>query len=206
MKFLRSKKDVFLDQAIAELRGEEPDAKTLSASAERVWQKLQAGEGEEFATNALQSIRGCDDIRALLPAFHQQELTPARALLVEDHLRECVTCRAYAHGRGVAGATRIDWRMEPTSRGFQWSFAKLASVAAAAVLLVALIWTGRNWYFAGPPGTRARVDSIEGQAFRIGPASDRPIKVGDELSQGEFIRTAATSAPKCGSLMARKWK
>ncbi len=71
-----------------------------------------------------------------------------------------------------------------------------ASVAAAAVLLVALIWTGRNWYFAGPPGTRARVDSIEGQAFRIGPASDRPIKVGDELSQGEFIRTAANSRAK----------
>ncbi|MGC1417668.1 MAG: FecR domain-containing protein [Candidatus Acidiferrum sp.] len=196
MKFFRSKKDVFLDQAIAELRGEKPDARTLSASAERVWQKVQAAEGEEFATNALQSIRGCDDVRALLPAFHQHELTPARALLVEDHLRECVACRAYAHGRGVAGATRIDWRMEPTSRGFQWSFAKLVSVAAAAVLLVALIWAGRNFYFAGPPGSRARVDSIEGQAFLIGPASDRPIKVGDELSQGEFIRTAANSRAK----------
>jgi hypothetical protein len=196
MRFFRSKKDVFLDETIAELRGEEPDAKTLSASAERVWQKLQAAEGEDSATNALQPIRGCDDIRTLLPAFHQHELTPARALLVEDHLRECVACRSYAHGRGIGSATRVDWRMEPASRGFQWSFARLASMAAAAVLLVALIWAGRDFYFAGPAGSRARVDSLEGQAFRIGSASDRPIKVGDELSQGEFIRTAANSRAK----------
>lgn len=196
MKFFRSKKDVFLDRAIAELRGEDPDTKTLSASAERVWQKLQAAEGAETTTSALQPIRGCADIRALLPAFHQQELTPARALLVEAHLRECVSCRSYAHGRGIAGANGLDWRMKPTARGFQWSFARWSFAAAALILLVALAWTGRNWYFAGPPGTRARVDSIEGQAFRIGPASESALKLGDELSQGEFIRTAANSRAK----------
>ncbi|MGC1366739.1 MAG: FecR domain-containing protein [Candidatus Acidiferrum sp.] len=196
MKFFRSKQDAYLEQAISELRGDEPDAKTLSASAERVWQKLQSAEGEELATSALHPIRGCADIRALLPAFHQQELAPARALLVEDHLRECVSCRSYAHGRGVAGAAGAGWRMEPVSRGFQWSFAKLSFAAASVVLLVALVWTGRNWYFAGPAGRRARVDSLDGQAYRVGPASERPVKVGDELSQGEFIRTAANSRAK----------
>ena len=68
--------------------------------------------------------------------------------------------------------------------------------AAAAVLLVALIWTGRNWYFAGPPGGRARIDSIEGQAYRVGPTNESALKLGDELSQGEFIRTAANSRAK----------
>jgi hypothetical protein len=196
MKLFRSKQDAYLDQAISELRGEQPDAKTLSASAERVWQRLQTGEGEEDASSVQQPIRGCADIRSLLPAFHQKELPPARALIVEDHLRECISCRSYAYDRGVDGANRVSWRMEPGARGFQWSFVRLSFAATTVALLVALVWTGRNWYFAGPPGNRARIDSIEGQAYRIGPAGERLLKLGDEVGEGEFIRTAANSHAK----------
>src|SRR5713226_20321 len=196
MKLFRSKQDARLDQAVSELRGEQPDAETLSASAERVWQRVQTGEGEEAATSGLQAIRGCADIRTLLPAFHRHELPPARALIVEDHLRECVLCRSYAYGRGVDDATSVNWRMEPGARGFQWSFARLSFAAAAVALLVGLVWTGRNWYFAGPPGSRARIDSIEGQAYRIDAAGERALKLGDEVGEGEFIRTAANSHAK----------
>lgn len=196
MKLFRSKKDAFLEQAISELRGEVPDTKLLSASAERVWLKLQTAQGEEAAAGALQPIRGCADIRALLPSFHQERLSPARALIVRDHLRECASCRSFEHGRGVGRTKGIDWRMETVSRGFQWSFTKLSFAAATVVLLAALVWTGRDWYFAGPPGSRARIDSIEGQAFRIGPGSERALKLGDELGQGEFIRTSANSRAK----------
>src|SRR5271170_7403098 len=129
MKWFRSKQDAHLDRAISELRAEQPDAKTFAASAEHVWQKLQAGLGEEATTSALQPIRGCADIRALLPAFHQQELPPARALIVEDHLRECVSCRSYAHGRAVDSKSNVGWRMEPASRGFQWSFGGMSLAA-----------------------------------------------------------------------------
>jgi len=191
MKFFRSKQDARLEQAISELRAEQPDAKALSASAERVWQKLQAGLGDESTANALQPIRGCADIRALLPTFHQQELAPARALIVEDHLRECVSCRSYAHGRVVDGKTSADWRMEPVSRGFQWNFAKLSFAGSAFAVLLAAAWAGYIWYNAGPPGSRARIDSIAGQVYSIGWAGERTLKQGDEISQGEFIRTAA---------------
>ncbi|MGB7846917.1 MAG: FecR domain-containing protein [Candidatus Acidiferrum sp.] len=196
MKLFRSKQDSHLDQAISELRGEEPDAKKLSASAERVWQRLQAGEGEESATSALQPIRGCADIRSQLPAYHRQELPAARALIVEDHLRECVPCRSYAHGRGTDDAASVSWRMDREVRGFQWSFIKLSLAAVTVALLVALGWTGRNWYFAGPPGSRARIDSIKGQAYRIGPSGERALKLGDEVGEGEIIRTAANSHAK----------
>jgi hypothetical protein len=196
MKLFRSKQDTYLDRAISELRGEQPDAKTLSASAERVWQRLQAGEGEEAATSAPQPIRGCADIRSLLPAFHQQELPSARALIVADHLRECVSCRSYAYGRGFDGATSVNWRMEPASRGFQWSIVRLSFALATVALLVALVWTGRNWYFAGPTGSRARIDSIEGQAYGIGAAGGRVLKTGDEVGEDELIRTAANSHAK----------
>src|SRR5271169_2389734 len=193
MNFFRSKQDARLDQAISELRAEQPDAKTLSASAEHVWQKLQEGLGEEATADALQPIRGCADIRALLPAFHQQELAPARALIVEDHLKECVSCRSYAHGRAVDGKTSVNWRMEPASRGFQWSFGSLSFAAASLAVLVALVWAGHNWYVDGPPGNRGRIDSIAGLAYRVGPTGEQMLKLGDEVSQGEFIRTAANS-------------
>jgi hypothetical protein len=193
MNFFRSKQDARLDQAISELRAEQPDAKTLSASAERVWQKLQAGVGEEATAGALPPIRGCADIRRMLPAFHQQELPPARALIVEDHLRECVSCRSYAHGRAVDGKSSVNWRMEPASRGFQWSFGSLSFAAAALAVLVALVWTGYSWYTAGPPGSRARIDSIAGLAYRVGPSGEHALKLGDEVAQSEFIRTAANS-------------
>jgi hypothetical protein len=193
MNFFRSKQSDPLDQAISELRAEQPDAKTLSASAEHVWQKLQAGLGEDAATSALQPIRGCADIRALLPAFHQQELPEARALIVGHHLKECVSCRSYAHGRAVDSKSNISWRMEPTSRGFQWSFSTLSFAAASLAVLVALVWVGRTWYIDGPPGSRARIDSIAGVAYRVGPTGEHTLKMGDEISQGEFIRTAADS-------------
>ncbi len=193
MNFFRSKQNDPLDQAISELRAEQPDAKTLSASAEHVWQKLQAGLGEDAASSALQPIRGCADIRALLPAFHQQELPEARALIVEHHLKECVSCRSYAHGRAVDAKSNISWRMEPTSRGFQWSFSTLSFAAASLAVLVALIWVGRTWYIDGPSGSRARIDSIAGLAYRVGPTGQHALKMGDEIAQGEFIRTAAGS-------------
>jgi hypothetical protein len=196
MKLFRSKQDAYLDQAISELRGQEPDAKTLSASAERVWQLLQTGEGEGVAASAVQPIRGCADIRSLLPALHRQELPAARTLIVRDHLRECVSCRSHAYGRQVDGAASVNWRMEPKARGFQWSVVRLSLAAAGVALLVAAVWIGRNWYVAGPPGSRARMGSIEGQAYRIGSAGERALKQGDEVAQGEFIRTAANSRAK----------
>ena len=193
MKFFRSKEDARLDQAISQLRAEQPDAQTLAASAEHVWQKVQAGLGEEATATALHPIRGCADIRAMLPAFHQQELAPARALIVEDHLKECVSCRSFAHGRAVEGKAGTNWQMEPASRGFQWSFGGMSFAGAALALLVAVGWAGYSWYIAGPPGNRARIDSITGQAYSVGPTSERALKPGDEIVQGQFIRTAANS-------------
>ena len=193
MKLFRSKQDADLEQAISELRAQEPDAKTLSLSAQRVWQRLQTGQG---AISAVQLIRGCADIRSLLPAFHRQELPQTRVLIVRDHLRECLSCRSHASGRGVDGAATVGWQMEPGARGFQWSLVRLSFGAAAVAVLLAAVWIGRNWYFAGPPGTRARVDSIEGQAYRIGPAGERALKLGDEVGEGEFIRTGANSHAK----------
>jgi hypothetical protein len=191
MKLFRSKQDEFLDQAVAELRNVQPDAKTLAVSAERVWQRLQDAGGEELLA-ADQPIRGCDDIRTLLPGFYKKELSSARALIVEDHLRECVSCRSHVSGRATAAGGNANWHIEPAARGFQWNLANL-SLVAASILVVAVIWAGVRLYLATPPGSRADVASIQGQAYRVGASGVKLLNTGDRIGEGEFIRTAAGS-------------
>ncbi len=172
MNFFRSKQDDPLDQAISELRAEQPDAKTLSASAEHVWQKLQAGLGEDAATSALQPIRGCADIRALLPAFHQQELPEARALIVEHHLKECVSCRSYAHGRAVDASQMLAGAWNQPRAVSSGAFPHCLSRPLHWPCSLHWFGTGRTWYIDGPPGSRARIDSIAGVAYRVGPTGE----------------------------------
>lgn len=193
MKFFRSKRDSILDQAISGLRGDVPDAKTLSASAERVWQSLQTSRGDEAAASTLQVIHGCTDIRALLPSFYKKDLTAARALIVEDHLRECVACRSYVLGRGMEGGAAATWRMELASRSFQWSLTRLAFAGAVLAVLLSMVWAGRYWYFGELPGSRAQVVSLVGQAYRVSADGVRPLAQGDAVGPGEVIRTAAGS-------------
>jgi FecR protein/Protein of unknown function (DUF3352)/Putative zinc-finger len=189
----RAKRDSYLDQAISQVREDKPDAKSLSASAERVWKRIQADEGDVAAANSPQVIQGCADIRVLLPAFYKHELRPARASIVEDHLRECVSCRSYVQGRGLEADAARKWQMGTTGHGARWAFPRPFLVAAAAAVLVGLVWAGSSWYFAGLPGASARIGSAEGQIFAVSAKNIRMLKPGDEVDGEEFIRTAAGS-------------
>ena len=189
----RSKRDSRLDQAIAQVREDQPDAKSLSASAERLWRRIQAGEGDIASAKSPQVIQGCADIRALLPAFYEHELQPARASIVEDHLRECVSCRSYVHGRGLEADVAAKWQMETPGHRAHWTFARPLFVAAAGAVFVGLVWAGSSWYFAALPGARARVASAGGQIFAVSAKNIRMLKPGDEVDSKEFIRTGAGS-------------
>ena len=193
MKLFPSNRDSYLERAISELRAEQLDAKTLAASAERVWERLEAAEGAEAARGAGSLIRGCTDIRALLPAFHKQELTAARALIVEDHLRECVACRSYVQGRDLGAESGKRWQLDAAPRGWQWSFRRWALAGAALPLLAAMMWVARAWYFAPLPGSRGQIASLQGQVYSVGPERAAMLKQGDEIGDGEFVRTAAGS-------------
>jgi len=188
-----TKRDSCLDQAISQVREDQPDVESLAASARRVWQRIQAFEGDLAAAESPHVIQGCGDIRALLPAFYKHELRPARAAIVEDHLRECISCRAVVHGRGFEADAAANWQLETTAhvarRTSSWPF----FVAAAAAALVGLVWVGTSWYFAGPPGIRARIASADGQVFAVSAKNTRMLKSGDKVDSEEFIRTAAGS-------------
>ncbi len=173
-----------LAEALAAMRAEQPNPETMNAAGERVWQRVS----QELAAPARQidSIRSCADVLELLPQYRAGQLNTARALLVESHLHDCVSCRREAE----AGARTVPlpWKQElPKVRntGFRW-----VAVAAAVVLAGFTAYFVQGWFFSGPAGMRARVESLNGVIFRIGVGGEQPLKVGDEIAEGERARTA----------------
>src|ERR1700685_1850581 len=79
-----------LNQALASVRSDMPDHETMSAAGDRVWQHLSR---EVANAPQVEAIRGCADVKKLLLQYRGGQLAPARALLVESHLQECVACR-----------------------------------------------------------------------------------------------------------------
>ncbi|HEX7287754.1 MAG TPA: zf-HC2 domain-containing protein, partial [Candidatus Angelobacter sp.] len=116
-----------LNQALAQMRAEQPAAETIEAAGDRVWQRL----GQETAHAAVESIHGCEDVRLLLPEYRSGKLTAARALLVEAHLHECVDCRREAETGRHAAAVLEPWQHELPrggTGGFRWAMAAAAVV------------------------------------------------------------------------------
>ncbi|MGZ4897701.1 MAG: hypothetical protein ACXVJ0_14660, partial [Candidatus Angelobacter sp.] len=69
-----------LDHALTAMRAEQPDNETMNAAGDRVWQRVS--QEASFASPAqIVSIRGCEDVRTLLPQYRSGQLAPARALL-----------------------------------------------------------------------------------------------------------------------------
>jgi len=82
-----------LERAVTALREDQPDQETMQAAGQRVWQRLGEEAQASKPVSVSESIHGCEDIRALLPEHRSGKLPTAKALLVADHLRECVACR-----------------------------------------------------------------------------------------------------------------
>jgi hypothetical protein len=83
-----------LDEAVNRIRDEAIDDAVVEAAAARVWAKLSA--------QVHAPLRTCSDFQALIPDFKAGRLPESRALLVKDHLHECVACRRIYEGRVVA--------------------------------------------------------------------------------------------------------
>jgi FecR protein len=184
------KHDEELDQVISEIRGEEISAPALESAARRVWQRLHA---EDVAIGSSDVAPGCGAIRADLPLLKRGELSRARQLIVEDHLRECASCRAYAAGSPDPVATASNWRIEPSRAASRGSFARYGWAAAAVVLLAAAGLIVGERYLAGPAGSRAQIESVAGHAYLVSATNESPLKAGDQIGQDEMIRTASDS-------------
>ena len=170
-----------LDTAVEAMRNDMPSQRQVQEAGARVWSRLQS---VDVATD-VEQIRGCADVRQLLPGFAAGQLSASRALLVQDHLRECGACRDVAR---TGSAHQVVWEMPRATRS-RWGVPQFALAAAAVVVLL----TGSlltAWYFQSPPGMRAQVQSASGAIYRVTSHGDQPIAPGTELAEGEMVRTA----------------
>jgi hypothetical protein len=188
-----------VDRAVAAVHQDSPDAEAVRLAADRVWQRLSAEAAESTAeavaaADEVGSIRGCDDYQALIPAYMAGELAPARRLLLEDHSRECVSCRraliaARSAGTAAAAPARPHRTTVPQRHWLRF--------AAAAVLLLAVLGAGYlawdGWLGGGPVATVAAVDG-----GLLAVDSDRAAMArlagGAVLYAGEPVRTAKGSS------------
>lgn len=202
--------DAALDRAIALARSEAPEPATVEAAAARVWERLASGTDIAPAVPAavpvnagpIESIRGCADFTSLIPAYVAGGLTPARALLLEDHTRECLACRR-ALKEAKSGVTAADapaagWsatrpaaarRPAAAFRSRPAAFALAATLALVAgaglFFLLAELFTGG--------AEMARVASVQGDLFRVEGAGVAPVAAGEAVGEGEELRTAKGS-------------
>ncbi|RPH56238.1 zf-HC2 domain-containing protein, partial [bacterium] len=129
-----------LDDAIAQVANEPIDSRQVEEAAARVWARLahEGAAGAPLATTepatapAAGSLHGCEDFRSLIPAYLRGELAPARALLVEDHTRNCVPCR-----RALREAKEGRTQSRPAVAASR-PRNQMVWLAAAAVLVLAL--------------------------------------------------------------------
>ena len=183
---MRQHDDALLTAAIEALKKDEPGSEQMSISAMRVAGQLGIdGVGERMDDSMIES---CGDVQQLLASYRAGSLSAARSMLVEAHLHDCRGCqRRFQSGSGAAA---VDWSTPKPTRNVIWRPRAFgwALVPSLAVLVAAFFVYHAYWQV--PPGVRAEVQSIEGSAYRLSDSGGRPIAAGDELREGEHLRTA----------------
>src|SRR4051794_19877944 len=177
-----------LEHAMSEIANETVDEAVVEAAAARVWANVVAqahdaghAAGQDAGHVAL---RTCDDFQAQIADFKGGRLPEARALLVKDHLHECVACRRVYEGRIVTMPVQAaPRRMNYTAR---WAVA--AAVFAAAGLSV---WVAFDQF--GNRTGHAIVQTVNGTLYEILPTGIQMLAAGQELPDGIEIRTAKDS-------------
>ncbi len=184
-----------LDEAVAQVANEPIDPQQVEAAAARVWARLQvagaAAPAMAAAAPAAGSLHGCEDFQSLIPAYLRGELSPARALLVEDHTRSCVPCRRALRearqGRQVAAVRPAAAKPWLRDRRVWLPLAAMLAVALGFGLVLMI-----QEMLAG--GARmASIESVQGTLYRVADDAGRPLAAGETIDEGEEVRTAKGS-------------
>jgi FecR protein/Putative zinc-finger len=176
--------DPALEQAVTEIRNDAVDPAVMEAAAARVWAKLAEATTSEPAAAPAEHIRGCADFQALFPEYRAGRLPQARALLVEDHLHQCVACRRVYEGKVVAMPAPAA-PLRPTRSRRLWAAAAAVVAASSAVYIY--------MNSAGAGSGHAVVQALNGRLFLVTAAGFQPLAAGQDLPDGVEIRTAQDS-------------
>lgn len=178
------------DKAIFDITHQQISEQEVETAAARVRQNL-FGDSASPAVGASghQRLRSCTDFQALIPSYLNKNLSAARALLLQDHTRECVACRhALQDARAGAGPTLIRPVTPPTR-----VIPKVWAVAAMATVAVGLTgWFVSRAFFPTPNGPIA-VNAVSGILYTVSDQGSTAIFAGHRIAPGQHIRTAKDS-------------
>jgi hypothetical protein len=172
--------DPALEQAMSEISDEAIDPAVIEAAAARVWANVVARAAEA----AHVPLRTCEDFQAQIAEFKAGRLPEARAMLVKDHLHECVACRRVYEGRVVA----MPVKAAPREVNYTARWAVAAAVVAAAGLSM---WVAYDQF--GNRTGNAIVQTVNGTLYEILPTGITVLAAGQPLPDGVEIRTAKDS-------------
>lgn len=204
MKRSTKELDAILDKVVAGVRDERVEESALQTAASRVWARVsEQASGEELidapaaATAVAERIGGCADYQSLIPSYLRGELSPARALLLEDHGHECIPCRkalkAARTGTAQVATRAAQVNPRPARRTspapvWRWSIAAgllLCFGLAASFFVERLDLSGRT--------LAATVESADGHLYRVSETENRALRTGEEIRKGERVRTSKDS-------------
>jgi hypothetical protein len=170
--------DAALEQAVSEIREESLDPAVVEAAAARVWTRLA-----EQVAGLPDHIRTCADFQALIPEFRAKRLPQARALLLQDHLHQCVQCRHVYEGK----VTTMPVPAARRSGSYKYAWAIAAALIAGVSIYIVYDRSGAG-------SGRAIVQTVNGTLWEVSDAGFQPLAAGQNLPDGVEIRTAKDSS------------
>lgn len=177
--------DAFIDRISDEIARESLPDSAVSETTARVWQKISAeAAGEDHVLSC------CADYQTLIPKILDGSLSEARALLVNDHMGECVSCR-----RALMDARSDHAHAIPQRRPGHPSLRRFFAVAALAIFGIAsafLSYRALDNHLINHH-LRASVQEIDGGLQMIGPDKICLLSAGAEISADQALRTSKNS-------------
>ncbi|HTC93789.1 MAG TPA: FecR domain-containing protein [Terriglobales bacterium] len=171
-----------LKDTIDSIRTEQPNPELVRESEARLW----AQSGGSAASAGAGAIHGCADVRSLLDDYRHHRLAVPRALLVEAHLHECVSCSRYFE-RATAPIAWEPAKPSAAANPLPW---KMYAVAAMILVIVgAVVVFMQNDSLFARSGPRATVESIDGGLYRVSANGEQAVRPGDQFAQDEIVRT-----------------
>ena len=191
------KNDKEIDQIIEhityDISSEPIDDSVVEKAAARVWSKVSTDQPTFIASKEqVKRIRSCDDFQSLIPFYLHGNMSRARVMLLEDHFRECISCRkAFKNARsGSSVSMPSNARLIQPSR-FR-AIVRRVAIAAMLVIAFALIGVVAIQYLPWGLGN-STVQAATGPLYRVDRAGTHLLPVGSVIKKGERIRTSMGS-------------
>ena len=176
------------DRLLSTIRNENVDEQVVARASDRVWKSI--AETTPALTTSPHVLRTCKDFQSLVPDYVAKRLTPARALLFEDHVHACVACR-HVLERARDGERQQVWKLETKrARASGWRWA-MAAAGVAAIIVAAFAFS--NGMLPGQHAVRAEVQAVDGPLYAVDGGDVHLVPAGYQIRSGDEIRTAKMS-------------